>query len=109
MSPYVRSEDRVNIEPLGMGFFQVILHIGFMENVDVPAALRAISYEGSSSSRCLPAISSAGKRSSPRNTLGWRSGASGSSRSWRGMPDRRSTYFKLPPNRVVELGAQIEL
>ena len=34
-----RSEKRFEIEELGQGFYRVILRYGFMEEIDVPAAL----------------------------------------------------------------------
>ena len=44
-----------------------------------------------------------------RRAPAWRAGASCCSRSCRATPARPTAFFGLPPNRVVELGAQIEL
>ena len=38
--PYVASADRVDFEPLPLGFHRVVLHYGFMQSPNVPVALR---------------------------------------------------------------------
>ena len=38
--PYVDPEERFEISEIGDGFFRVVLHYGFMEETDVPAALK---------------------------------------------------------------------
>src|SRR3954465_7732241 len=40
--PHVRSENRVEVHDAGQGFYRVILHYGFMEEVDVPRDLAGI-------------------------------------------------------------------
>jgi KUP system potassium uptake protein len=107
--PYVPYDARVTVKPLGEGFYRVIGHYGFMEIPDVPALLaRARSAD-------LPI--------DPVTTsyfLGHEkiiaSGTSGMGR-WREFlfaflsqnAHSATTYFRIPPGRVVELGAQVSL
>ena len=107
--PTVPDVDRVRVEPLGPGLWRVVLHHGFMEDVDIPAALAAIDDER--------------LRFRPMDTtyfLGRETLIATDRRSmaiWRerlfALMARNArpatTYFRLPPNRVVELGAQVEL
>ena len=44
-------EKRVEIEDYGDGFFRVILHYGFMEEIDVPDGARARSRAAARRSR----------------------------------------------------------
>jgi KUP system potassium uptake protein len=109
-SPYVAvSEDRAEVKKLHEGFWRVKLRYGFMERPDVPAALGAIE---SAELRFHPmrttyfigreTILSMERPELPR----WR----GSIFAWmtRNTGDVTS-YFGLPPNGVVELGARVEV
>src|SRR5206468_12599075 len=40
--PHVRAEMRIEVHDAGEGFYRVILHYGFMEEVDIPRDLAAI-------------------------------------------------------------------
>ncbi|HEX5581090.1 MAG TPA: potassium transporter Kup, partial [Gemmatimonadaceae bacterium] len=107
--PTVPPGERARVQALGHSFWQVVLRYGFMEDVDIPAALRAIEYDGLS----FPPMDTtyflgretllATKR--PGMAL-WREHLfSLMSRNARPA----TSFFRLPPNRVVELGAQVEL
>jgi KUP system potassium uptake protein len=108
--PYVPQDRRLEVEHLGDGMFRAKVHYGFMEDPDIPGALAA--GEGTP----LP-------RMNPDDTtyfLG-RETIISSSRpgmaEWReklfALMSRNATtataYFGIPPDRVVELGEQIEL
>jgi KUP system potassium uptake protein len=123
--PTVDEEEKVECRELGEGFFQVIAHYGFMESPDIPAVLRTL---GKASGDGRPAGIKATETSFflGRETLI----ATHNSRTARGAPNdgfgkmslwrkklfilmtrnaRSATaFFGLPPNRVVELGAQIQ-
>jgi KUP system potassium uptake protein len=107
--PMVPAEERARVEALGHALWQVVLRYGFMEDVDIPAALRAVERDGLS----FPPMDTtyflgretliATKR--PGMAL-WREHLfSLMSRNARPA----TSFFRLPPNRVVELGAQVEL
>jgi len=44
--PYVAPDKRVEVEPLGQGFYRLTLRYGFMEEPDVPEALEQASSRG---------------------------------------------------------------
>jgi KUP system potassium uptake protein len=115
--PYVDDEERIQFEDLGQKFYVVTARYGFMETPDVPSVLRGLQAWGVSV-RPLETTYYLG-----RETL-------------IGVPDKKplpaeappplamwrkklfvvmsrnaqtaTTFFNLPPNRVVEMGAQIQ-
>jgi KUP system potassium uptake protein len=108
-TPYIAREDRLSITDLGQGFYRLIANYGFMETPNVPNILEIATEKGLE----LDAFSttfyvnretllSTGK--SPMSL--WRKGlfAFLSRNAW-----NVTTYFGIPPNRVVELGSQVEL
>ncbi len=107
--PMVAPADRVQVEKLPHGFWRVIAHYGFMQ---VPNVLKTLRRAQRSGLACDPDTTSFFLG---RETL-LATGRSGMAR-WRkslfGFLSRNSrtatSFFGLPPNRVVEMGAQIEL
>jgi KUP system potassium uptake protein len=107
--PFVPAEERVQVKPLGHGFFRVVAHYGFMDLPDVPRLLRGAR------SAALPIDLDQTSYFLGRERL-IPSGHSGMAR-WREWLFSRmsqneqsaTTYFRIPPNQVVELGAQVEL
>jgi KUP system potassium uptake protein len=107
--PYVPPEARSAVRPLGQGFFRVQLRFGFMEEPNVPAALDALRTGE------FPIDASAASYFLGREKL-IPTGRSGMSR-WREVlftqladnAESATTYFRLPPNRVVEIGSQVEV
>ena len=106
--PYVDAAERLRVQPLGNGFFRVLVRTGFMETPNIPEILALA--EGSE------------LRTRPMETsfyLGRErliaTGSAGMMR-WRKRlfvfmsrnAQSAARFFGLPPNRVVELGAQIE-
>jgi KUP system potassium uptake protein len=112
--PAVPEQERVVARELGNGFFQVIAHYGFMEQPNIPALLAGLG--------ALPPPS-ARLSVDPMDTTFYLGRetllATGTSSlaTWRKrlfiLMSRNgataSAFFGLPPNRVVELGAQIQL
>jgi KUP system potassium uptake protein len=107
--PTVPLEERAKVQALGHALWQVVLRYGFMEDVDIPAALRAIEQDG----LAFPLMDTTyflGRESliatrRPGMAL-WREHLFAlMSRNARPA----TAFFRLPPNRVVELGAQVEL
>jgi KUP system potassium uptake protein len=107
--PRVEAADRLEMVPLDHGFYRIILRYGFMEEPDVPAELARVR---------LPGLQLDAQQVSyflSRETLLatahpgmaiWREKLF----AWMTRNARPATsYFNLPPNRVVELGMQVEL
>ncbi len=108
--PHVPAAGRAETIDLGSGIHQVVLRYGFMDTIDVPAALEDVRIDPG--------------RFQPLETTWFLGRESIVGRPARdGLPrwklalfrvlSRNATdaaaYFGLPPNRVVELGAQVEL
>jgi KUP system potassium uptake protein len=108
--PEVPKSKRLFVEDLGRGFYQVKAHYGFMQTPSVPEVMReaaaryGVPYEPSSTSYFLgrETLLTTGGRAMSR----WRKALfSFISRNARSA----TQYFGIPPDRVVELGMQIDL
>ena len=108
-TPYVPRKKRLSIDHLGHGFHRIIARYGFMETPYVPEILASASHEDLeldtySTSFYLGRETLLGTGTA--KMASWRKGlfAFLSRNSWN-VP----TYFGIPPNRVVELGSQVEI
>jgi KUP system potassium uptake protein len=107
--PEVPEADKVRVKSFGQGFWGVTAHCGFKESPDVLAILRSCKAQG------VPINEADTSFYLGRETL--RSVKGAGMAEWRKMLFRflsrnarsASDFFALPPNRVVEIGAQIEL
>ena len=108
-APYIAADQRIQVTHLMDDFHSVVIHYGFMEQPDIPQALDACSTEQlrfdlmdtSFFVGRLTIVPAAAPRMSRiriklfeamhRNALA------------------ATEFFRIPPNRVIELGGQIEL
>ncbi len=102
--------NRVEVERLGKGFHTVIARYGFTEQPDIPEALRAcrphgIAYDEMETTLLPRPRDPGARRSIPSSAAG---AATGSSRS-RHSASATKTFFRIPPNRAIELGNQIQI
>ena len=107
--PHVSPENRVSVEPLGHDLFNVRVQYGFMEDPDVPEALEQARQQG------LELDSNDLTYFLGRETIivSRRRGMA----IWREKlfvlmarnAVRATAFFRLPPERVVELGVQVEM
>ena len=107
--PHVDEENRVSVEPLGHHLFNVRVQYGFMEDPDVPSALLQARTQG------LPLDPDDVTYFLGRETIivTRRKGMA----IWREKlfvlmsrnAVRATAFFRLPPERVVELGVQVEM
>ena len=122
--PSVDDDDRVQCRELGEGFYQVTAHYGFMETPDVPAVLRRLG-RGDGDGRPVTVTPANTTFYLGRETL---IATDGRRREQAAVPglirmarwrkklfivmtrnaQSATAFFSLPPNRVVELGAQIQ-
>jgi len=108
---HLREDERLQVDELGAGMWQVTGRYGYMEEADVPALLERVQREYG-----LPIPPMDTTYFLGRETLIVTSRSNGMSR-WRESlfasmmrnAAGAARFFRLPPNRVVELGAQIEL
>ena len=109
LAPYVLEEDAVTVEALGHGVFNVRVHYGFMQDPDVPAALADARKKG------LDMDTDDVTFFLGRETilLTHRKGMA----VWREKlfvlmarnAGRATAFFRLPPERVIEIGVQVEI
>ncbi len=107
--PYVQDDERVTIKPLGGGVFDVTVYFGFMDDVDVPKALRLAQLEGLSLDADDTTYFLGRETLIPTDSPGMA--------LWREHlfvlmarnAMRATGFFRLPAERVVELGVQVEL
>ena len=107
--PYVAHEKRFETFDYSAGFYRAMLHYGFMEEVDIPAALARLQECGPVCKMTDTSFFLARQTLIPSSRPGmamWRE------RLFAWMVRNAQTameFFKLPTNRVVELGSQIEI
>jgi KUP system potassium uptake protein len=107
--PHVPPDQQVTVRPLGHGVFDVIVRYGFMEDPNVPDALALACTQG------LDVDDKDVTYFLGRETL-IVTKAPGMA-LWRERlfvlmarnAVRATTFFRLPPERVVELGVQVEI
>jgi KUP system potassium uptake protein len=108
--PYVEEADRFSITEVGSGFYRVVLHYGFMEETDIPAALAGLNEICAGPIEMMQTsffLSRQTLLSAEKPGMAvWREKLF----SW--MLRNAATpmeSFRLPTNRVVELGSQLEI
>ena len=107
--PYVPDAQRAELEPLGQGFYRVAMRYGFMQEPDVPAALMLVAtpdfpvdLDRTTFFLGIETLLLSDRPGMPlwkerlfvllsRNAV------------------RATSFFKIPPQRVVEIGIQVEL
>ncbi len=108
-APIIPSDERIDMKDLGQGFFRIIAHYGFMQRPDVPELMKMASHRGLVSEPMTTTYFMGretlltGGRS---RMMKWRKALFAFMSRNAGNP---TVYFGIPPNRVVELGTQIEL
>jgi KUP system potassium uptake protein len=108
--PHIDVENRIETEEIGGGFYRVILHYGFMEEADIPGALQRVKDTGGpfdmmSTSFFLGRQKLIADKDKPGMAL-WRERLFG----WM-LKNSESAmeFFRLPINRVIELGSQVKI
>jgi len=107
--PYVASPERLVLDHLSHGFHRVVLRYGFMEEPDVPAALALITGCGDKFKMMDTSFFLARQTLLPSAKPGmalWREKLF----AWMlRNAESAMEFFRLPTNRVVELGSQVEI
>ncbi len=107
--PRVKPAERVKVEYIGQGFYKVVAHNGYMQRPNIPEIMKIAAKEGleinpSETTFYLGRVTlfthGHSKMASWRKSLfAFMSRAAGSP----------TAHFNLPADRVVELGAQVQL
>lgn len=102
-------EQRIEVQDLGDGMYRVVAHFGFVEDVSVPDVLTRCGDQGLPFDLMDTTFFLGRETLIPGPTPGmaiWREHLFGW--MWKNAAGAME-FMKLPPNRVVELGAQIEI
>ena len=108
--PHVPLENRLEVHDAGQGFYRMVLHYGFMEEVDIPKDLARINTCGDpfnmmstsfflGRQKLIASKRRAGMALWREKLFAWMLKSSESAME----------FFKLPTNRVVELGSQLQI
>ncbi|MES1970864.1 MAG: potassium transporter Kup [Pseudomonadota bacterium] len=108
-SPYLPETERFTLEDLGHGFHRMILRYGFIEEPDVPAALAKV-HECGAEFRMMDTSFFLARQTLLSSTnpgmMIWREKLF----AWMlRNAESAMEFFRLPTNRVVELGSQLEI
>jgi KUP system potassium uptake protein len=107
--PYVPEQKRLETEDYGHGFYRMKLRYGFMEEIDVPQALTGLKNCGPACKMMDTSFFLARQTLLPASRPGmavWREKLF----AWMlRNAESAMEFFKLPTNRVVELGSQVEI
>ena len=106
--PHVPAAQRVELQEAGEGFWRVTLNHGFTDEIDVPAALAAVGWD--TPLKIMETSFFLGRQtliaSSRPGMAIWREKLF----AWMVRnAESAMSFFKLPVNRVVELGSQLEI
>jgi KUP system potassium uptake protein len=107
--PHLDKKERYEWGELGHGVFRLTIHFGFMEDPDIPDALERVGTQHVSFNPMTTSYFLGRETLIPTRQPGmaiWREHLF----AWM-MRNSSSAvgYFSLPPNQVIELGAQVEL
>lgn len=107
--PYVPATRRIEVVDLGQNFYRILIHYGFMQDPDIPRALARAADHGLAfkmmetsfflSRQTLVASTAPGMPVWREKVFSW---------MMRNATNAME-FFKLPSNRVVELGSQVEI
>jgi KUP system potassium uptake protein len=107
--PRVAGADRIKARELGSGFWQIEAHFGFAQTPNVPRELGRADIPGLELdiSQLSFFVGRANVKSSSRPGMArWRERLySGLAR----IATRSTDFFRIPPDRVIELGAEVEI
>jgi len=119
--PQVDGAKRITLQSLGEGFYTLIAAYGFMETPDVPAILAALEPQGLEVKLMETTFYLGRETLIPTRARGAKRAALAAKGLWMAMWRKRlfvlmtnnarsaTAFFALPANRVVELGAQVQI
>ena len=108
--PFVSDQERINVEKMDDRFFRIFVYYGFKDQPNIPKALQQ-AYEDAGVEFNMMRISFFISRDRLIHTVGdgmapWREKLF---ISMQRNTSPVSDFYQIPPNRVVEMGSQIEI
>jgi KUP system potassium uptake protein len=108
-TPRVEECDRFEATCYGDGFYRVLLHFGFMEEPNVPEALRLCAVEGLDFAPMRTTYFLSRETVIPTKRFGMAPWRERLFALMQRNANSSMSYFQLPVNRVIELGTQVEI
>jgi len=109
--PTVDLDTAVDVDALGNGFYRVVARFGYMDAPDVPAALEraralGLSWDSADTTYYLAHLTLLAAAPARLGMMEWRDKLF----VFLSRNARRATnFFRIPPDRVVEVGIQLEM
>jgi KUP system potassium uptake protein len=107
--PEVAEEHQLTVQPMGQGFFRLVGNYGFMQSPNIPQLLAHAAARGG---MAIPPMETSYYLGRERLVLTGHAKMSRWRKTLFALMSRNARsateFFQIPPNRVVELGAQIE-
>ena len=107
--PHVADEDRIEISSLGPDFYRIVVRYGFKDVPDVPRALEAAAAKGFKFEMMETSFFLSRQTLIPKVGPGMALWQEKLFALMSRNAASATTFFKIPANRVVELGTRIEL
>ncbi|WP_371748160.1 potassium transporter Kup [Cupriavidus sp. AcVe19-6a] len=108
--PWVSIMENATVEPLMQDCYRIVLRFGFMDRLDVPKALAGLALDGGfelmQTSFFLSRETIIPVASMPSGMALWREHLFATMSKNAGSP---AEYFNIPPNRVIEIGTQVQI
>ncbi len=106
--PYVQAGDRLEMEKLAEGFYRVVVRYGFMDDIDIPKAMSecpcGMQFELMDTTFFFSRENLIPTRG--KGMMIWRVHLFATMARNAASP---MTFFRIPANRVIELGTQLEI
>ncbi|MEP6992728.1 MAG: potassium transporter Kup, partial [bacterium] len=106
--PEVSGDHMLALEKMGQGFYRLVANYGFMQSPNIPELLARVAAQGVP----VPKMDTSYYLGRERLVLTGKAKMSRWRKSLFALMSRNARsateFFQIPPNRVIELGAQIE-
>jgi KUP system potassium uptake protein len=106
--PHIRAKERMEVNRIAPGMYNVALHYGFRQEVDIPRALKGLAERGVKleAMNTTYFIARSNIADGPGGMPAWRCALF----SWMTrQSEGAASFFNLPANQVVELGTKVML
>ena len=107
--PHVSEAERLEVGELGKGFWRVDVRYGFMDEPDIPKALERCRAHGLPADLMLTSFFLSRETLIPTRGRGLNPVAERLFMALAAGGLAATAYFRIPPDRVVEVGTQVEI
>lgn len=107
--PRIPESERMTIEALPKNFWKIRIHYGFMDEIDVPHALTSCTSLGLEVEMMDTTFLVGRERINSSTCHGMSTWRARVFATMSRNAEPATSFFKLPPNRVIEIGSQISI